>query len=64
MAQTTDRSTEPCSPGETMRPLREFPEAARRIIRGVFCDIDDTLTWNDRLPAVAREVNKHGFPHR
>lgn len=53
MAQTTDRSTEPCSPGETMRPLREFPEAARRIIRGVFCDIDDTLTWNDRLPAVA-----------
>jgi hypothetical protein len=36
-----------------MRPLREFPDQARRRIRGVFCDIDDTLTWNDRLPGVA-----------
>ncbi|HUF86344.1 MAG TPA: HAD-IIB family hydrolase [Thermohalobaculum sp.] len=36
-----------------MRPLREFPETARRRIRGVLCDIDDTLTWHDRLPAVA-----------
>jgi HAD superfamily hydrolase (TIGR01484 family) len=53
MAQAADGSTQPCAPGKTMRPLCEFPEAARRSIRGVFCDIDDTLTWNDRLPAVA-----------
>jgi HAD superfamily hydrolase (TIGR01484 family) len=37
----------------TMRPLRDFPAAARRKVRAVFCDIDDTLTWEDRLPAAA-----------
>ncbi|TIU92554.1 MAG: HAD family hydrolase, partial [Mesorhizobium sp.] len=36
-----------------MRDLAEFgPEAASRI-RGVFCDIDDTLTTEGRLPADA-----------
>jgi HAD superfamily hydrolase (TIGR01484 family) len=32
-----------------MRPLREFPLEARRCIRGVFTDIDDTLTRHGRL---------------
>lgn len=36
-----------------MRPLRELPRAAARQIRFVLCDIDDTLTDNGRLPAVA-----------
>ena len=36
-----------------MRPLAEFPLAARRAIRGVLTDIDDTLTIHGRLPAVA-----------
>ena len=36
-----------------MRPLAEFPLAARKAIRGVLTDIDDTLTLNGRLPAVA-----------
>jgi len=36
-----------------MRPLGEFPEAARHRIRGVFCDIDDTLTTGGRLTAAA-----------
>jgi HAD superfamily hydrolase (TIGR01484 family) len=53
MMEAADEGTEPCSTAIAMRPLREFPDEARRSIRGVFCDIDDTLTWNDRLPAVA-----------
>ena len=36
-----------------MRPLAEFPAAARRAIRGVLTDIDDTLTLHGQLPAVA-----------
>src|SRR3990170_7358871 len=36
-----------------MRPLAEFPLAARRRIRGVLCDIDDTLTTGGRLTAPA-----------
>jgi HAD superfamily hydrolase (TIGR01484 family) len=36
-----------------MRPLAEFPLEARRNIRGVLTDIDDTLTWKGQLPAVA-----------
>lgn len=36
---------------QTLRPLSRFPAAARRNIRGVFSDIDDTLTTNGRLPA-------------
>ncbi|MBI4190106.1 MAG: HAD-IIB family hydrolase [Betaproteobacteria bacterium] len=36
-----------------MRPLAEFPLAAQRRIRGVLCDIDDTLTTGGRLTAPA-----------
>ena len=36
-----------------MRPLAEFPLAARRALRGVLCDIDDTLTTEGRLTAAA-----------
>jgi hypothetical protein len=36
-----------------MRPLTEFPLAARARIRGVLCDIDDTLTTGGRLTAAA-----------
>ena len=36
-----------------MRPLTEFPAEPRRAIRGVFCDIDDTLTTDGRLTAGA-----------
>ena len=36
-----------------MLPLSDFPAPARREIRGVFCDIDDTLTTGGRLTAAA-----------
>ena len=36
-----------------MRPLAEMPRATRMAIRGVFTDIDDTLTTHGRLPSVA-----------
>jgi len=36
-----------------MRPLREFPAAARRELRFVLTDIDDTLTTGGRLTAAA-----------
>lgn len=36
-----------------MRPLQAFPPARRRAIRGVFTDIDDTLTTAGRLTAAA-----------
>jgi len=36
-----------------MRPLSEFPLEARRDIRGVLTDIDDTITWKGQLPAIA-----------
>jgi HAD superfamily hydrolase (TIGR01484 family) len=36
-----------------MRPIAEFPEAARRGIRYVLTDIDDTLTSDGRLTAAA-----------
>ncbi len=36
-----------------MQPLAEFPAAARRAVRFVLTDIDDTLTHAGRLPAVA-----------
>jgi HAD superfamily hydrolase (TIGR01484 family) len=36
-----------------MKPLAEFPLAARRAIRGVLTDIDDTLTDEGNLPALA-----------
>jgi len=37
----------------TMIPLAEFPLEARRAIRGILADIDDTLTTRGRLHAVA-----------
>src|SRR5688500_16666987 len=36
-----------------MLPLSEFPVEIRREVRGVFCDIDDTLTTDGRLTADA-----------
>jgi len=36
-----------------MKPLAEFPLEARRAVRGVLADIDDTLTTHGRLHAVA-----------
>ena len=36
-----------------MRPLGDFPLAARRAVRAVFFDIDDTLTTQGRLTADA-----------
>jgi HAD superfamily hydrolase (TIGR01484 family) len=36
-----------------MKPLAAFPPAARNAVRGVFCDIDDTLTTDGRLTADA-----------
>ena len=36
-----------------MRPLREMPPGARNAVRGVFTDIDDTLTTEGRLTADA-----------
>ena len=38
---------------QTMRPLAEFPQAARARVRGVLCDIDDTITTDGRLTAAA-----------
>jgi len=37
----------------TLRPLATMPEDARRAIRGVFTDIDDTLSTHGRLTAEA-----------
>ena len=39
-----------------MEPLSAFPETARRAIRGVLCDIDDTLTSDGKLTAGAYEA--------
>ncbi|MEO7743620.1 MAG: HAD hydrolase family protein, partial [Usitatibacter sp.] len=36
-----------------MRPLAEFPVAARRSIRVVLTDIDDTITAHGKLPAAS-----------
>jgi HAD superfamily hydrolase (TIGR01484 family) len=36
-----------------MRPLHEFPPEARQAVRGVFADIDDTLTTGGLLTAAA-----------
>ena len=36
-----------------MLPLTELPASGRRAIRGVFCDIDETLTTGGRLTAEA-----------
>jgi HAD superfamily hydrolase (TIGR01484 family) len=39
-----------------MRPLRDFPLQARRQVRFVLCDIDDTLTDGGRLTARAYDA--------
>jgi HAD superfamily hydrolase (TIGR01484 family) len=39
-----------------MRPLREFPPEARREVRFVLCDLDDTLTDDGRLTARAYDA--------
>src|SRR6187549_2785110 len=36
-----------------MKPLTEFPLGARHAIRGVFCDIDDTLSTEGSITAEA-----------
>lgn len=36
-----------------MKPLTDFPRDARRAIRGVLCDIDDTLSTEGRITAEA-----------
>jgi HAD superfamily hydrolase (TIGR01484 family) len=36
-----------------MQPLSEFPVEARRAVRFVLCDIDDTITDRGRLPAAS-----------
>jgi HAD superfamily hydrolase (TIGR01484 family) len=36
-----------------MKPLRDFPKRDLRGLKVVLCDIDDTLTWQGRLPGVA-----------
>jgi hypothetical protein len=36
-----------------MKPFAQFPEKRKKKVRYVLTDIDDTLTNNGRLPAVA-----------
>lgn len=43
----------PENPGRVMSPVGEFSIEARRAVRGVFCDIDDTLTTDGHLTADA-----------
>lgn len=38
-----------------MKPIADIPVEVCRSLRGVFCDIDDTLTTHGRLPAAAFE---------
>ena len=49
-----------------MLPLDEFPSAVRRAIKGVFCDIDDTLTTAGQLTAKAfaamERLSQAGIP--
>ena len=42
-----------------MRPLAEFSLEARRAIRGVLCDIDDTLSTEGRISAEAYSAMQH-----
>ncbi len=42
-----------------MKPLAEFPREARRAIRGVLADIDDTLTTQGRMHATAYAALEH-----
>lgn len=34
---------------DILRPVEELPETTARRLRGVFCDIDDTLTWEGHI---------------
>ena len=36
-----------------MRPIADLPRETARRLRGVFCDIDDTLTWQGKLVPAA-----------
>jgi len=49
-----------------MRPLKAFPAAARRRLRVVLCDIDDTLTLDGRMPAASygalERLHQAGIP--
>src|SRR5690242_3147707 len=38
---------------ETLQPLATLPDAARRLVRGVLTDIDDTLSTDGRVSAAA-----------
>ena len=39
-----------------MQPVKECPTETLRNLRAVLCDIDDTLTWQGQLPAVAYDA--------
>lgn len=41
---------------ESLRPLNEFPQAAAAAVRGVFADIDDTISSDGRLMADAYQA--------
>ena len=47
------------------QPLAELPTEACQALRGVFCDIDDTLTWQGKLVPSAfvalGEAQRHGL---
>lgn len=42
-----------------MLPIQAWPEASSRSLGVVPCDIDDTLTWDGRLPGVAYQALKN-----
>ena len=44
------------SEAKALQPLATMPESARRAIRGVLTDIDDTLSTSGRLTALAYEA--------
>ena len=48
-----------------MKPLSEFPLAARAAVRGVLCDIDDTLSTDGKIPSDAyvgmEQLQKNGL---
>jgi len=45
-----------------MKPLSAFPHAELHTIRGVFTDIDDTLTTNWQLPMSAFDAADGSHP--
>ncbi len=42
-----------------MQPLNECPAETLRQINVVLCDIDDTLTWQGKLPALAYTAHEN-----